>query len=155
MSDIALDPAVVPPPAAPARTAPLSQIGLVGWLRANLFNSWLSTAVTLLLAYFIVKWAAGFIDWAFLHAVWSVPATPQGTLDPTPCRDAKGVGACWAVVGTCDSCLSGCSRRITRTRKVMRSAPVIVPPTSTCRAPTQRTATAITVDTVSVTGCDR
>jgi general L-amino acid transport system permease protein len=73
--------------------------GPIAWLRANLFNSWISTAVTLLLAYFLVKWALGFVDWAFVHAVWSVPATPQGTLDPTACREAKGVGACWAVIG--------------------------------------------------------
>jgi general L-amino acid transport system permease protein len=73
--------------------------GPVAWLRANLFNSWISTAVTLALAYLVVRWALGFIDWAFVHAVWSVSSTPQGTPDPTACQNAKGIGACWAVIG--------------------------------------------------------
>jgi general L-amino acid transport system permease protein len=73
--------------------------GPAAWLRTNLFSSWISTAVSLALAYLVVRWALGFIDWAFVHAVWSVPATPQGTPDPTACREAKGVGACWAVIG--------------------------------------------------------
>jgi general L-amino acid transport system permease protein len=93
MSDIALDPAVVPPPAAPARTAPLSQIGLVGWLRANLFASWLNSAVTLLVLYLVVRWAIGFVDWAFVNAVWSVDNNQTQA-----CRDLKGTGACWAVI---------------------------------------------------------
>ena len=93
MSDIALDPAVVPPPAAPARTAPLSQIGLVGWLRANLFSSWLNSAVTLLVLYLVVRWAIGFVDWAFVNAVWSVDNNQTQA-----CRDLKGTGACWAVI---------------------------------------------------------
>ena len=36
MSDITLDTAVAKAPEAAPRTPPLSQIGLVGWLRANL-----------------------------------------------------------------------------------------------------------------------
>ena len=47
MSDITLDTAVAKAPEAAPRTAPMSQIGLVGWLRANLFSSWINTAVTL------------------------------------------------------------------------------------------------------------
>jgi general L-amino acid transport system permease protein len=74
-------------------------VGPIAWLRANLFSSWLSSAVTLLLVYFGAKWIIGFFEWAVVHAVWSVPATPPGKLDPSACRDAKGIGACWAVIG--------------------------------------------------------
>ena len=77
---------------AAARFAP------VAWARANLFSGWLSTAVTLALIYLIGRWAIGFFDWAVLHAVWSVPQTDAGP-DPAACRDAKGVGACWAMIG--------------------------------------------------------
>jgi general L-amino acid transport system permease protein len=73
--------------------------GPLAWARANLFSTWWSSAVTLALAYLVTKWALGFVDWAFLHAVWSVPKSPQGVIDPSACRDAKGVGACWAVIG--------------------------------------------------------
>ncbi len=86
---------------APVREHPPAMTtGPIGWARTNLFGSWWSSAVTLLLIYLLGKWAIGFIDWAFLKAVWSVPADAKGNLDPTACREAKEIGgACWAVVG--------------------------------------------------------
>ncbi len=92
MSDITLNVTSKVAEAAP-RTAPISQIGFVGWLRANLFSGWLSTAVTLALGYFIIRWAIGFVDWAFINAVWSVPNNQTQA-----CRDLRGIGACWAVI---------------------------------------------------------
>ncbi len=74
-------------------------LGPIAWARANLFGTIWSSLVTLALAYFLLKFAIGFIDWAFIHGVWTVPTTAAGTLDPTPCREAKGTGACWAVIG--------------------------------------------------------
>jgi len=92
MSDITLnDGAKVA--VAPARSAPLTQVGLIGWLRANLFSSWLNSAVTLLVAYFVVRWSFGFIEWGIVNAVWSVPNNQTQA-----CRDLKGIGACWAVI---------------------------------------------------------
>jgi len=93
MSDITLGTAVASAPEAAPRTAPLSQIGLAGWLRANLFSSWINTAVTLVVLYFVVRWAIGFIEWGVVNAVWSVPDNQSQA-----CRDLKGVGACWAVI---------------------------------------------------------
>jgi general L-amino acid transport system permease protein len=93
MSDIALDPAVAKVPEAAPRTAPISQLGLVGWLRANLFSSWINSAVTLLVLYFVVRWAIGFVEWGIVNAVWSVPNNQTQV-----CRDLKGTGACWAVI---------------------------------------------------------
>jgi len=85
--------------ATPQRARPPSSVGgPVAWARANLFGSWWSSAITLLLGYLLVRWGIGLIDWAAIHAVWTVPY-PNGQPDTTACRDAKGVGACWAVVG--------------------------------------------------------
>jgi len=70
----------------------------VAWARANLFSGWISTAVTLALIYLIARWAIGFFNWGILHAVWAVPQGATGP-DAAACRDAKGVGACWAMVG--------------------------------------------------------
>ena len=70
----------------------------VAWARANLFNGWLSTAVTLVLIYLIARWTISFVNWGFLHAVWTVPQTETGP-DASACRDAKGIGACWAMIG--------------------------------------------------------
>ena len=92
-SDTTLTPATIPDPPAEARRAPISVVGPVAWMRANLFAGWLSTAVTLALGYLMIRWAIGFIDWAFINAIWSVPNNQTQA-----CRDARGVGACWAVV---------------------------------------------------------
>lgn len=69
----------------------------VSWARANLFGTWWSSAITLVLAYIILRAAWGFIDWALVNAVWSVPQGPNGP-NTEPCRAMQGIGACWAVV---------------------------------------------------------
>ena len=91
MSDI-----TAPPPA--AIRPPAIMLGPWGWARANLFNSWLSTAVTLAIGYLLIRWTVSFVDWAFVHAIWSVPKTASGTPDSGACQNIKGVGACWAVI---------------------------------------------------------
>src|SRR6185312_3721880 len=75
--------------------------GIVGpwaWARANLFNSWLSTAITLALVYIILRLAVSLVDWAFVHAIWHVPYSDKGVPDTSSCQRAKGIGACWAVI---------------------------------------------------------
>lgn len=89
----------VSPPAATREQPPILVAGPIAWLRRNLFNSWWSSAITLALIYLLAKAVLGFIDWGILHAVWTVPADAKGQLDPQLCRDAKGAGACWAVIG--------------------------------------------------------
>jgi len=77
---------------------PSSIVGPWAWLRANLFSTWLSTAITLLLGYLILRFLVGFIGWAILNAIWSVPYNAQGVPDTATCINAKGTGACWAVI---------------------------------------------------------
>jgi hypothetical protein len=67
-------------------------VSAVRWLIGNLFYSVPSTLATLLLAYLAWRVMVPFVDWAFVHAIWSAP-------DSTPCREARGVGACWALIG--------------------------------------------------------
>ena len=87
----------VPGEASAPRNPPVATTGAVAWARQNLFSGWVNTAVTLALGYLLVRWALGFIDWAFVNAVWSVPVV-NGQAQTAACRDIKGVGACWAVV---------------------------------------------------------
>lgn len=80
------------------REQPSSIVGPWAWARTNLFGSWWSTAVTLLLGYLVVRFAVEFISWALINAVWIVPYNQQGVADTTACQIAKGIGACWAVI---------------------------------------------------------
>jgi general L-amino acid transport system permease protein len=94
MSDtakIALGTAVAGVPEAVPRGAAAG--GWLGWLRANLFSSWISSAITLLLAFLIARALFGLLQWGVLNAVWWVP---DGQTQA--CRAVRGVGACWAVV---------------------------------------------------------
>lgn len=95
MSDITLQTSVarVPGEASAPRRPPVSQVGAIGWMRANLFSGWLSTAVTLALAYLVIRWTIGFIEWGVINAIWSVPNNQTQA-----CRDLQGTGACWAVI---------------------------------------------------------
>ena len=80
------------------RKPPITVVGPIAWARTNLFSGWLSTAVTLAVGYLLVKFALSFIDWAFVNAIWSVPSNAQGP-QTQACRDLRGSGACWAVIG--------------------------------------------------------
>ena len=84
---------------APHRIQPrAATTGPWAWSRANLFGSWVGTAVTLALGYLIVRYAIAFFLWAFVHAVWSVPTGADGRPLTTACVNAEGRGACWAVI---------------------------------------------------------
>jgi len=72
--------------------------GPLGWLRANLFSGWVSSAVTLVLGYLVVKVAIGIIEWGLIRAHWTVPIGANGQPDPSVCRAATD-GACWAMIG--------------------------------------------------------
>ncbi len=71
--------------------------GALAWARANLFNGWLNSAVTLVLGYLLIRYIVGFVDWAFVQAIWSVPNDAAGRPDTSLCRDNRD-GACWAVI---------------------------------------------------------
>jgi general L-amino acid transport system permease protein len=90
MSDIAASAPIVRPPTV--------LLGPWAWARTNLFNSWLSTAVTLAIGYILIRLTVGVISWGLINAVWTVPVGANGTADNTACYAVKGVGACWAVI---------------------------------------------------------
>jgi general L-amino acid transport system permease protein len=76
---------------------PAGLVGPVAWMRANLFGSWWSSAVSVLLIYVILRAGWSLFDWGVLNAVWTVPDGANGP-DTAACRAAIGIGACWALV---------------------------------------------------------
>jgi general L-amino acid transport system permease protein len=84
---------VLTAPDAPLPDAAGKRRSPFGWARANLFSSWWSSIITLLLAYLLIKAAVGFLNWGVLNAVWITPGD-----DSQACRALQGTGACWAVV---------------------------------------------------------
>jgi general L-amino acid transport system permease protein len=83
MADIAQDLPV-------ARKAPLPPTtGVLGWLRANLFNSVFNSILTLVAVALIVLSAPPIVRWTLIDAIWSAP---NG-------QACHGGGACWAFIG--------------------------------------------------------
>ncbi len=69
---------------------PLFSRGLAAWARENLFSSWTSGVLTLLLFALGLYLLPPLIEWATVKAVWSAP-------DGALCRQHQD-GACWAFI---------------------------------------------------------
>ncbi len=67
---------------------PLTNIGIIGWAKANLFNGWFNSALTILVTYMLWLVLPPLINWAFINSSW-LPSGDQ-------CK--AGGGACWSVV---------------------------------------------------------
>ena len=67
---------------------PVVSVGVIGWIKANLFNGWFNSALTVVTLFFLYKTVPSFFRWAFIDSVWNT--TGQA------CRDVSG--ACWSIV---------------------------------------------------------
>ena len=67
---------------------PVTSVGVVGWARANLFNSWFNSILTLLTLLFLWKAIPPFVNWAFIDSLWWSTGAE--------CKAAEG--ACWSII---------------------------------------------------------
>ena len=67
---------------------PVTSVGVIGWIKGNLFNGWLNSAITIVTLYFLWKIVPPFIRWAFIDSLW-VSTGAQ-------CHEAGG--ACWSII---------------------------------------------------------
>ncbi len=69
---------------------PVTSVGAIGWARANLFNGWLNSLLTIVTLYFLWIVVPPLIRWTFIDSVWNTTGAV--------CRDADG--ACWSIIAT-------------------------------------------------------
>jgi len=67
---------------------PVTSTGVIGWIRANLFNNWINSFITLLILFCLWKTVPPFFQWAFVSSVWIG--------ESEVCRGTGG--ACWAII---------------------------------------------------------
>ncbi|MGB5639523.1 MAG: amino acid ABC transporter permease [Sedimenticolaceae bacterium] len=73
----------------PDLSPPITNVGVIGWLRTNLFSSWPNAILTVAAAFVIFATLPPLIEWAFIKADWVGDS-----------RDAcTSGGACWVFVG--------------------------------------------------------
>ena len=80
---------------APSLAPPLASVGWLGWARAHLFGSAVSTVLTILIVLLLVLIVPPVIDFLFVDAVWS--GSDREACLPSAARPE--VGACWAFIG--------------------------------------------------------
>lgn len=67
---------------------PRTRVGIIGWLRTNLFNTWYNSLLTLGILYVFWIIIPPFIRWAFIDSLWMSTGSE--------CQAAGG--ACWSVI---------------------------------------------------------
>jgi general L-amino acid transport system permease protein len=67
---------------------PITSVGVVGWVRSNLFSNVLNSLLTLASLYLLWKIVPPLIKWAFIDGVWFTGSQA--------CKQAAG--ACWSII---------------------------------------------------------
>ncbi len=67
---------------------PVTSVGIIGWIRGNLFNNVTSSILTLVTLYILGQVVPPFIRWAFIDSRWYAASEA--------CQGVQG--ACWAVI---------------------------------------------------------
>ena len=67
---------------------PASSVGVLGWIRANLFSTWYNSLLTLLALAILVKTVPPFVRWAFIDSSWMATSQECQSID----------GACWSII---------------------------------------------------------
>ncbi|MFH1152599.1 MAG: amino acid ABC transporter permease [Pseudomonadota bacterium] len=68
---------------------PVISVGVIGWARANLFNGWFNSVLTLIVLYLLWLTVPPLVRWAFINSHW-LPGN-------VACK-SEGGGACWSVI---------------------------------------------------------
>ncbi len=67
---------------------PVTRVGMIGWIRGNLFNGFFNSLLTILVLYGLWKVVPPLFQWAFVDSMWFSSAEQCKLTD----------GACWSVV---------------------------------------------------------
>jgi general L-amino acid transport system permease protein len=69
---------------------PRIRSGAIGWIRANLFNTWYNALLTVIIVAVLWRMVPPFFQWAFVDSLWFSTSEE--------CRAAGG--ACWSIIPT-------------------------------------------------------
>ena len=84
----------------PALPPPVTESGIIGWLRKNLFSSIPNTILTLFAIWLIYLVVPGFLQWSIFDAVWSgADRLACATVQQGGVLPEDWGGACWPYVG--------------------------------------------------------
>jgi general L-amino acid transport system permease protein len=67
---------------------PLTSVGVIGWVRSNLFKGWFNSLLTLIIVYCLWLIVPPLIRWAFIDSLWI----------STGAECQQSDGACWSII---------------------------------------------------------
>ena len=67
---------------------PVTQVGIIGWVRTNLFKGWFNTLLTIITVYLLWIIVPPLISWAFIDSLWYSTGAECKQID----------GACWSII---------------------------------------------------------
>ncbi|UCH19896.1 MAG: amino acid ABC transporter permease [Deltaproteobacteria bacterium] len=67
---------------------PVTQVGIMGWIRSNLFKGWFNSVLTIITVYCLWVIIPPLIRWVFVDSLWVSTGAE--------CRQAAG--ACWSII---------------------------------------------------------
>lgn len=83
---------------AEAMLPPRTQIGPIGWLRANLFSTWYNALITLLILWLLATVIPPMARWMVFEATWATTHEPCARAREAAQAIGASPGACWAVI---------------------------------------------------------
>lgn len=81
----------------PERNPPSQQVGIISWLRANLFSTVPNTVLSILVIWAIYAVLSHILPWVF-HASWSANSLSECRASIIAHYGEGATGACWAVI---------------------------------------------------------
>lgn len=82
----------------PEKAPPATSVGLVGWLRQNLFSSWINGALTIIAIFFIYRLLANILPWGLVPTWQGTSLTNCREILHEMGREGHFAGACWGVI---------------------------------------------------------
>jgi len=67
---------------------PVTHVGVIGWVSANLFNGVFNSVLTIVTLFFLWITVPPLLQWAFVDSLWMTTGAA--------CREASG--ACWSII---------------------------------------------------------
>jgi len=81
----------------PEKAPPASNIGIIGWMRANLFSSWLNAILTLLAIYAVYLVLSFLLPWIF-GGIWNASSLNECREKLAAIHGESTNRACWGVI---------------------------------------------------------
>ena len=83
------------------RKPPVATTGILGWLRINLFSTWINSIITLFVLYILIQFIPWILNWTIFAADFKYNFNGEEIINREMCSrvlDPETGGACWAII---------------------------------------------------------